>query len=201
MKSYSKLILLACATLIAVLGVGCTHMGKVQPNIAPVVHGTTKIPANVALVLDRELDGFQYKFNMMGDTWQYPFGPALKDYARNVTSGLFENVSVVSSPAEVSGKTVNLIMRVKGVKAEQTMPSTAFELRKFTLVVQWTVRDGADAKDIWIKTLSGYAEEPGGNIFTGETHEKLMFQKLFDDLTKKTVDAMTQSPELARGGK
>ena len=200
MRALYKLILLMCASIMAMGGMGCTHMRTVEPNIT-VVHAKTPVQASVALLFDKSLDNFDYNFSMMVDKWHYPFGPALKDYARNVTSAVFKNVSVLSSPAEIPGRNADIVLTLKAGKAEQTMPSSMFGKRKFTLIVEWTARDRTNTKDLWIKTITGCAEETRGHMFNFYKHEKLLFQKVFYDLNKKTVDAMMQSPELARAGR
>ena len=152
MKLYYKSILLICAAIIAAVGTGCTHLYKVEPKMTA-VHADTKIQASVALVLDKALEDFHYEYNDMGDTFIFPYGPALKDYARNVTIAVFENVSIVSSPAELSGKSADLILHLKGVKAEQKHTALNSRMSQWIIVVEWTARDRTNTKDIWIKTI------------------------------------------------
>jgi hypothetical protein len=135
---------------------------------------------------------------MMGDKWVFPFGQSLQDYARQVANASFQQVKEVSSEEKAAGETsADLILVPRAVKADQGLGGAfAWDKVNFTLVVEWIAKDRATHNTVWLKTITSDASETGGNAFTGDSHRKILMQKLFDDLSMKTFNAMQNAPEL-----
>ena len=184
----------SCAVLLLALVSGCTHTMKVavKPTTLPV---SQKLPHRAALVLNQELADYKYEMKMMGDTWVYPFGPALQDYARDVATHCFENVQIVPSPEQASA---DLVLIPRALKTEQSMGVWAWDKINLTMSVEWVARDRASQNTVWLRTITGEASEAGGNAFTGPKHRRILIQKLFDDLSLKTHAAFQEAPELKR---
>jgi hypothetical protein len=188
-RSLAGVCLLALAT-------GCTHMMPVavQPTA---LTGDNKLPLHAVLVLNKELTDFKHEYHMEGDTWVYPFGPALQDYARQVAGASLRQVDEAgSTDAALANPNADIVLIPRPVKADQSLGVMAWSKVNFTLVVEWTALDRASKNTIWLKTITADATETEGNLFSGKAHEKILMQKLFDDLSIKTHDALVNSPEL-----
>lgn len=175
---------------------GCAHHVKltVQPTALAVPE--RKLPLRAAVVADKELEAWKYEFKMMGDTWIFPFGPAIKDTARQVSEQAFESVTMVPSFEEAARLPVDVILRPEGRKAEQSTPVWAWEDVNFVMVVEWHAKDRSAQNTVWLKTITANASHVGGNLFTGAGNQRKLMQKLFDDLSRKTYDALMNAPEL-----
>jgi hypothetical protein len=189
-------LLLAAALLGAA---GCTHTAKINvtPTHLPSVAGQPKSPVHAALVLDPEFSDFQYHFKLMGDTFVFPMGPSLNLYARNVVEHVFGQVTVHASP-EAAANSADAILIPRALKADSSMGIWAWDDRSQSLIVEWTLKDAENQNVLWVKPIEGKGIETGGNLFTAKSHEKKLFQKLFDDLSLKTFEALKSSPEIMR---
>src|SRR5262245_40748234 len=88
---------------IALLAAGCTHVYEV--NVPPTeLPSLAKNPAHVALVLDPGLTGFDLRYEAMGDTFVFPLGAGLEDYAKNVAQTHFREVTVFPTAQQAAGK-------------------------------------------------------------------------------------------------
>lgn len=119
--------------------------------------------------------------------------------SRFVTQGCFERVDVYEhgKQPDRNGK-VAAVFAPKVARANQLMPSFAWQKRQVLLVVEWTAKTPDSGNVLWVSSIEGAADEAIGNVFTGGGHEKKLFQDLFDDLTRKTVVAFSEAPELRR---
>lgn len=175
---------------------GCTHTTKI--NVSPTqLPAQGKSPARAALVLDSELKDFKYQFGMMGDKFVYLLGPSLEQYARNVVGHAFSAVTVHSTAQEAADK-ADTVLIPKAIKADQSSGIWAWDDRNLILVVEWTLKDARNQSVLWLKPIEAKATETGGNLFTYKSHERKLFQKLFDDLNVKTFEALMSSPEIMR---
>lgn len=171
---------------------GCTHTAKIKVVPTQLPAAQAKLPGRAALVLDEEFNSFQYQFKMMGDTFVYPVGPSLNQYARNVVEHAYSRITVVPT-AEAAVGHADAILVPKALKADQSHGVWAWDDRRFSLIVEWTLKDGQNRNVLWVKPIEGKATETGGNLFTGKSHERKLFQKLFDHLSLKTYEALTHS--------
>jgi hypothetical protein len=178
------------------LGSGCTHLANmaVQPTTLP---AGQKLGLHAALVLNQDLADYKHEYHMMGDTWVFPFGPPLEEYARRVAGASFQQVDVAPSEHEAAAITsADLILIPRPVKADHSMGLTAASKVNFTLVVEWVAKDRGGQNTIWQRTITADASEKQGSVFTGKEHQRILMQKLFDDLSLKTHAAFEKSPEL-----
>jgi len=195
MKTLKKLIqLLSLGGLLVALP-ACTHLEKVNVKPTPLAAGT-KLPARAALVLDDAFTKHQFETKAMGDKWIFPFGPALEEYAKNVSAHCFAKVTTYPSPGAAAGQDVDIILHPKALKTEQAMGVMAWSDRKFVLQVEWVARDRANKNTVWLQGITGEGVNQAGNMFTGKRNQDILFQRLFDDLSRKTVEAIQNSPEL-----
>jgi len=169
-----------------------------QISLKPVsLTGGQVLPHRVVLVISQELADYKHEFHLVGGTDVYPLGSALQDYARNVTSNSFQAVDVVPSVEKASSfASDDLILIPRVVKSD-----TSFGHRKYnlTLVMEWTAKDRAGQNTIWLKTITANASEPMGSVFTIFKHRRMLFQKVFDDLSPKTYKAFQEAQELRAG--
>jgi hypothetical protein len=187
------------AVLVLTLANGCTHLRPVsvqQTNLP----SAQLLPHHAALVITEEFANYKHEFSAMGDTWVHPYGPALQDYARNVTGRSFQQVDVVPSEEKaISLTSDDLILIPRAVKCDNSVGVWAWEKNNLTLVVEWTAKDRASQNTVWLKTITANASEAGGNAFTQGKHDRIQSQKLFDDLSLKTYNAFQEAPEFRAG--
>jgi len=146
-----------------VLAGGCTF-SPVKVKQASLA-GKSGSPHHAALVISQEL-----RFRPVSQTDSYPIGPALADNARNVTGKCFQQVDAVASEqgaASLAADDLILIPRV--VKSNSSRGHGKFNL---TLVVEWTAKDRATQKTVWLKTFTADGTEPMGSTFTGFKHRR-----------------------------
>jgi hypothetical protein len=196
MKKFSFAITRCLCLPLLALATGCAHMMDVSVQPAPIGPGET-LPLRVALAPDKDFDSFKYEFHLMGDTWVYPFGPVLEAYARRVAETCFLSVEKqATAEAAFASSSVDLVLTPRAVKAESSRGVMAWDKTRITLVVEWRARDRATQNTVWLATITAEAEEPGGNAFSHSGHERVLMQKLFDELTVKTVEAIRGATEL-----
>jgi hypothetical protein len=182
--------LVALATLPA-----CTHTAKinVKPTALP---SHARHAARAALVLDDSLSKYQFEFKMAGDKFVFPFGPALTGYAKNVSQHCFSKVTTYPTGEAATGQDADLILHPRALKAEHASGMMAWSDRKLTLQVEWVARDRSNKNTVWLQSFTAEGVNSAGNLFTGKKHEEVLYQRLFDDLSLKTVEAIQNSPEL-----
>ena len=184
------------AILLFGLTSGCTHLRPVVVNSSNLPSGVV-LPHHAALVLDQSLADFKYEFHNAGDTWVYPYGPALTNYARQVVGKCFQQVEVVPSVEQAAAlASADLILIPRAVKFDRGLPATAFGNVNATLVLEWTAKDRASQNTIWLKTITADVSSKYGSMFSASKHEHLLNQKLFDDLNLKTCKAFQEAAEL-----
>jgi len=190
-NSLASLLLL---TLVA----GCTHVApmSVRPTSLPTGE---KLLLHATLVLSKDFTEFKQQFSMMGDTFVYPLGEPLGDYARHVTEASFRQVEIAPTVEQALQSTPSDILLIpRAVKADQSLGFLRTDQARFTLVIEWVAKGRAAQNTVWIRTITGDASETKGVGFSGY-HQQILMQKLFDDLSLKTQEAFQKAPEL-RGG-
>lgn len=195
-KTTNPTILVISALAFGFLSTGCSSLGKVEVT-QPAVSGP-KIPASVALVLTPEVQEYKDTYHQL--EWQ--FGPAIADYARNTTQGVFERVQVYEGAGmpNVQGS-VDAVLSPKVAKVNQLLPGLAWQDREILMVIEWTAKNPVNDQVFWVRSIEGQATETGGNMMTGAKHEKIIFDKLFQNLTTQTVKAFRVAPELQNLGR
>jgi len=182
------------AALILALANGCSFNHSqisVQPSA---LSGGQVLPHRAALVISPEFKNYKHQVHLVGETDTYPIGSALEDYARGVAGKCFRQVDVVSSePDAVAAASDDLILIPRVVKSDSSFGKRKFNL---TLVVEWTAKDRATQNTVWLKTITATGVEPAGSAFTGYKHLRLLFQRVFDDLSPKTYEAFQAASEL-----
>ena len=192
----SKLILATGLTLLAFSG--CTHKVKIDydPQKFAAVTMSAKNPAVPAVVIGSDLTDFKHRKSMMGDTFDYQFGPPLAKYAQETTSAVFADTKRFSTEDEAANQgDAVLICRAK--KAENALATVSWAKNRFSLIVEWELRDRSSQQLLWLTTIEGKAEYTAGNLFTGASTQRKLFQLLFEDLTQKTIQEFQNSPEIA----
>jgi hypothetical protein len=185
---------LFCASLLA-LAAGCAHVMPVAVNLTALPPGE-KLPVKAALVLNKDFTEFKHQYGMMGDTFVFPFGAPLKDYALHVAGASFQEVQTASSVEQaLQNPSTQVLLIPKAVKADQSMGVWAASKENLTLVIEWIAKDRASQNTIWLKTITADASETEGNVFSAKSHQKILVQKLFDDLSLKTYQAFQHAPE------
>jgi hypothetical protein len=201
MKS-NTLVISAFGALALALTSGCTHISThINPiNVSPTSLSSGQVlPHSVALILGRELADFKLEYHGRGDTFIRPLGPALQDCARNIANKSFQKVDVVSTIEEANALiSDDVILIPRGVKTDISFPTVSLDRYKthLTLVVEWKVIDRAGQSIVWLKTINANSDEPVGNAFTWKEHDRLLYQKAFNDLTLKTINALQEAHEL-----
>jgi hypothetical protein len=197
MKSIRLIAQFLPAALILILVSGCgTTMSQV--SLKPIcLTGGQVLPHRVVLMINPEFADYKHEFHLVGGTDVYPLGSALQDYARNVTSNSFQAVDVVSSEEKASSFTSDdLILIPRVVKSDTSFGHSKYNV---TLVVEWSAKDRASQNTVWLKTITANGSEPMGSVFTIWKHRRMLFQKVFDDLSPKTFKAFQEAQELRAG--
>jgi hypothetical protein len=197
MKSMHLIAQSLLAVLILTLASGCgTTMSQV--SLKPIrLTGGQVLPHRVVLVINQELAEYKHEFHLVGGTDVYPLGAALQDYARNVTSNSFQAVDIVPSAEKASSfASDDLILIPRVVKSDTSFGHSKYNI---SFVMEWTAKDRTSQNTVWLKTITANGSEPMGSVFTIFKHRRMLFQKVFDDLTPKTCKAFQEAPEfLAR---
>lgn len=165
---------------------GCTHTAKIK--VAPTakiqnVAGTT-IPLRVALMLDNRFCTFSHKFENMGDTWVYPFGPTLRQQSISLCEQTFQKVTVSTNGVVPAGVDVVLTPEVHRSGYALGIGNKFM----FTMLVQWDMRDRDNRNTLWMATVAGQSIDK----------RKRVFQTLFDDFNAKSYRAFHDSMEIRR---
>lgn len=183
--------------ILCLLGTGCTHVQKpkIQRTTLAAEAKSGALPLKVALVMDAAWTNYTFQFSKMGDTWKYPLGASMIDYARNVTGHSFRQVVEFVS-ADAAANQADVILQPRVAKSDQAMGMLAWQDRTLVFLVEWTARDAANRNTVWLTTIDAKAAHNAGNMFTFNGNERKLFQKIFDDLSNKTVKAFAESPEL-----
>ena len=191
---------------------GCAHMKevKVQPSPLPPRTGEQKVPVRVALVLDDTLSGHKLESKQGA----YLLGPALTQYARQVTESTFTQVATFLS-LDAAANQADVILHPAPGKTEATGSATVDPFasmgvrgkRYIMLVVEWTLLDRTGKDTLWLRGVAGnssrtvtFAQIVGVSP-TGNKRERIAFQALFDDLAQRTQKAFDESQEIQRLGK
>ena len=184
-----------CISLLA-MATGCTHLAviSVRPTSLP---ADNKLTLRAVLELSKDLADYKHEYKIGGDTWVFPYGPPLQDYARQAVSASFKQVFEASTSEEaLANSSADIVLIPRPVKADQSLGVMAWSKVNFTLVIEWRALDRASKNTIWLKTITADASETEGNLFTGKKHRRILIQKLFDDLSFKTHEAFQNAPEL-----
>ncbi len=180
---------------------GCAHMMNV--NVKPAtLAASTKSPARIALVLNKSFTSFTDTRHMMGDTYVSRLGPALEDYAKNVTQNVFGEVSVYPSAAEAAGK-ADAILTPKVLKFDESYGVWAGSDHQMVMIIKWTMMNRDDQRFLWLDSIEARGEGKMGNLFTYKKNHLKVLQRLFNDLGAKTQKALLEIPEvkpLSSGG-
>jgi hypothetical protein len=177
-------------SLVAVLGlfaVGCTHTAKVrvQSTARIMDPAAAKIPLHVALMLEDRFCTYSSVSSMgPGDTFVYPLGPALRQSAVSLCEQSFQRVTISTNEVVPAGVDAVLTPELYRTGFART---SRVHLR-FTILVQWTLREPENRNVLWMTTVDGQ----------GADVEKRVFQLLCDDLTAKSYRAFQNSPEIRR---
>jgi hypothetical protein len=173
-----------CLVLAVLSMSACTHTQK------PVITVKALPPAQASagsrpmfLVMDDAFRQYTFEFGKMGDTWKYPLGEALVDYARNVTQHVFPGVTEATAAPADGG----WVLQPAVGKMDHASGLLAWQDRTLVLRVEWALRNAGDSRTLWLSTVEGKASHAAGNLFTGKGNERKLFQMLFDDLTEATV--------------
>ena len=197
MKSMRLIAQSLFALLVLTLASGCgVTLSPVKVHQFALTEGQL-LPHRAALVLNQELADYTHKFALVGGTDRYPIGAALQEYARNVTTKSFQQIDVVPSEEQAAPLTSDdLILVPRVVKSDTSFGHGLFTI---TLVVEWTAKNRASQNTVWLKTITANASEKMGSGFTTMKHRRVLFQKVFDDLSPRTYKAFQEAREL-RGG-
>ena len=175
---------------------GCTHLKTVsaQPTALP---AGQLLPHHVALVLDQDLANYKNKYSRGEDNFVDALGVPLQDYARQVAAKSFQQVDVVPSVEKAAAlASADLILIPQAVKSDISIPVWAWGNDNLTLVVKWTAEDRASQNTVWLRTITANASEPMGSVFSANKNQRILYQKVFDDLSLKTYNAFQTAPEL-----
>jgi hypothetical protein len=184
------------AVLVLTLASGCTIVKtvSVQPSALP---AGQLLPHHVALVLDQDLANYKNEYSRGSDNFEDSLGIPLQDYARQVATKSFRQVDVVPSVEQAAAlASADLILIPRAVKSDLSIPVWGWDNDNLTLVVEWTAKDRASQNTIWLTTITANASEPMGTAFGANKHQRILYQKVFDDLSIKTYQAFQEAPEL-----
>lgn len=180
---------LICFCIMALLIGGCveTRRVSVNPTILPDIGMENKFPPTAALVIDNNLKEYGISVQLAGGSGLYGLGEHLPVYAENVARNLFRQVTVYDSLTSAANK-ADVILIPKAVRSAifVTNPIRVF------LCVEWTVKDGPSQQTLWLKSIESEDTEPPS--FGGKSMQ-LAFQRVFDDLSLKTLKSFRESPE------
>lgn len=181
--------------LLLLLTTGCTQTVKLAIH-PPALPEGPKSPRHATLVVSDELKQYRHEFKMGGGTVVYPFGPVLADHAQRIVTHAFTGVRVAPSLDVALQESPDLILVPRPGKAEQNMPIWAWDQSEFVLAVQWSAMESGRSEPVWMRTIVAESAQKAGNVFSGKKNERILFQRLFDDLNQKTLSALRDSPEL-----
>jgi hypothetical protein len=182
-------VLLLCLTA------GCgteRRQVKFQPSAVGTISAEKKLPLSAALVLDKDFKTYGILVKLVGGSASYQIGDQLSTYAQDVSRNLFKQVTVVDTPAGAAGQ-ADVVLIPRAVRSEYY---NANPLRVL-IVVEWTVNDRAGQQMLWLTSIETETTE-GLTLFSHSKHERIAFQRAFDDLSQKTLKAFNESPEIIR---
>lgn len=183
--------------LIVLLIGGCPFTARV--NVIPTKLSTVeKSPARVALVLTEDFTKYDHRF----DNYDYPIGPALHDYALNLTENRFHEVSVCTNETEAIGKKMDAILIPQVSKMVRGEGVGFGAKRNMIIIVEWTLKDGKGSRVLVKLPVTAEGEVPAPIAFVEPQRMGELVSVLFDDLSKKTQSAFLKSLDInSLGGK
>lgn len=194
----SKLALSLLLVALGVLPQGCAstkeHAVKARSTPLARAGASQVLPVRVGLVMDSAWRGYTPALGSEGQGIRYPMGDTLVDYARNVVAHSFRESLELPDAAAAKGQ-VDVVAEPKPVKMEQMLNALAWQDRTAVLRVEWMLKDAGTGQTLWLDTIEAEASHVGGNAFTYKRNEQIIFKKLIDDLTAKTVTAFEGAGE------
>ena len=189
----SRLNILSVFSLSLVIWIGLggcttTEIRKVfiTPTVLPAESTENKISVSAALVLDKPFKEYGTPVNLVGATAIYVLGDHLSRYAVDVSRYLFRHVVVYDS-MEVAVNKADVILVPKVARSSMFLTKP-----RVLLVVEWLVKDRTGQQTLWLTSIEAEAAET--------KYSKLgkACQRVFDDLSLKTLKAFDASPEIKR---
>jgi hypothetical protein len=195
MKHINSLSIAFLSVSLLALATGCTEMFPISVNPTGLPPGE-KAPMHAVLMLNKDLADYQYHFHAK----VYPLGPPLLDYVRHVAGASFQQVDEAPSAEKAfANSSADIVLIPRPVKAALSFKGTGLapsDMVTFTLVMEWTAKNRASQTTVWLKTITADASEVQGSMSSGKEHQHILMQKLFDDLSIKTREAIQKAPEL-----
>ena len=116
-----------------------------------------------------------------------------------MTQHVFSEVSVHPTAAEAAGK-ADAILIPKVTKFDESYGLWAASKHQMVMIMEWTLKDRDNQKDLWLDSIDARAEGKMGNVFSYKSNHLKVLQRLFDDISAKTQKALLESPEIKQLG-
>lgn len=151
--------------LVVALASGCSHLKAVSVHTTALPDGQL-LPHHIALVLDREFADYKHEYHEVGDTFIYPLGGPLQEYATQVAGKSFKQVEVVASLEKAAAMTsADIILIPHAIKSNVSIPVWDSQKETLTLVVSWTAKDRKTQNTVWLATITANGTESKSGIF------------------------------------
>jgi len=195
-NSRNKSSLFACALALGVAFflAACSNVQKVAYR-PPSMAGIQKHPLRVALVLDKAFT--EYTLGGNKEIYTYPLGDYLRQSALDVARSTFSDVKQFDSIASASQSTESdAILIPKLVKVEARRVGMAWAKREILVVLEWTMKQRASQKTVWLATVEGTASNKVGTGFSMDRRDREAMQAALEDASRKSINAVQSAQEI-----
>lgn len=185
-RSSCWLICVLAAAVLALAGVsGCTRTINAQATndlVWTVYPGYERVRRHCYLIVEENIRSFVVERSYPLEKHRLQFGESLAACLPLALSKVFDEVTIVSSPAEAQGRSSDsVVLRITGIDGDISAPPTAFseataqvlfdvEIRskqlKGTLTEQFVGRGRVINNTGWLKQVVNGAVEEAGNALT-----------------------------------
>jgi hypothetical protein len=128
----------------------------------------------------------------MATTASYQVGGDLARYAEDVSRSLFREVMVFDS-ADAAKNKADIVLIPKAVRSDTHLGNPIYVM----LSIEWQIKDRTENQTLWLATVDSQATEKPA-AFGYKKHERIAYQRCFDELCGKTLKAFRESPEVSQ---
>jgi hypothetical protein len=173
------------ALLVVVFAGGCSH--RMDCTIAPCSDyaAKPKIPAAVRVAYAPDFAQTGWRWEYMGDTWDYPMGAVLTRSTDALARAVFANVDAKAASGPQG------VLTAKVVALSQDMPGAGNAPQHMVVAIEWQLADQA-GRPIWVATVQGEGTAKMG----GESRMNERAALVVNSLFRKSFETMQASPEI-----
>lgn len=181
------------AAAAALLLISCSAKHKL--TFAPPAATGSKHAMRVGLVMEKAFCTFEHHRDPEG--YVYPIGNYMCQCFPSIAQSSFRDTKVFESlDAAMASPEVDAVLVPRVVKVEIRARGVAWEKRRILVVVEWTLKERATQKTLWLATVEGRAENKIGTMFSMDGKDRDAIQAAMDDVCRKSLQSFQNAEEI-----